>query len=101
VAEVYAALTTVEGLAGWWTTNTQGKGNDLGGVLQFRFEAGGFDMKVIELAPGRRVLWEGRSGPSRRQDRQLELTIARAGAVMVLGDCVAHRRLVLCGRQRE
>jgi uncharacterized protein YndB with AHSA1/START domain len=30
VAEVYAALTTAEGLAGWWTTNTQGEGNDLG-----------------------------------------------------------------------
>jgi uncharacterized protein YndB with AHSA1/START domain len=33
-AEVYAALTTAEGLAGWWTTDTQGKGNDVGGVLQ-------------------------------------------------------------------
>jgi uncharacterized protein YndB with AHSA1/START domain len=62
-AEVYAALTTVEGLAGWWTTNTQGKGNDLGGVLQFRFGAGGFDMKVVELDPDKRVLWEVVDGP--------------------------------------
>jgi uncharacterized protein YndB with AHSA1/START domain len=63
VAEVYAALTTAEGLAGWWTTNTQGDGNDLGGVLQFRFGAGGFDMKVLELDPGKRVLWEVVDGP--------------------------------------
>jgi uncharacterized protein YndB with AHSA1/START domain len=63
VAEVYAALTTTEGLAGWWTTNTQGKGNDLGGVLQFRFDAGGFDMKVLELDPGKHVLWEVVEGP--------------------------------------
>jgi uncharacterized protein YndB with AHSA1/START domain len=63
VAEVYAALTTAEGLAGWWTTNTQGEGNDLGGVLQFRFGAGGFDMKVLELHPGKRVLWEVVDGP--------------------------------------
>jgi hypothetical protein len=33
-------------------------------VLQFRFGAGGFDMKVLELQPGRRVLWEVVDGPS-------------------------------------
>jgi uncharacterized protein YndB with AHSA1/START domain len=63
VADVYAALTTAEGLAGWWTTDAQGKGNDLSGVLQFRFGAGGFDMKVLELDPGKRVLWEVVDGP--------------------------------------
>jgi uncharacterized protein YndB with AHSA1/START domain len=31
VAEVYAALTTAEGLAGRWTTDTQSEGNDLDG----------------------------------------------------------------------
>jgi uncharacterized protein YndB with AHSA1/START domain len=62
-AEVYAALTGAEGLAGWWTTNTEGKGNDLGGVLRFRFSAGGFDMRVLELDPGRRVEWEVVDGP--------------------------------------
>jgi uncharacterized protein YndB with AHSA1/START domain len=62
-AEVYAALTTVEGLAGWWTTNTGGEGNDLGGVLRFAFRGGGFDMKVLELDPGKRVLWEVVAGP--------------------------------------
>jgi uncharacterized protein YndB with AHSA1/START domain len=63
VAEVYAALTTVEGLAGWWTTNTHGEGNDVGGVLRFTFRGGGFDMKVLDLDPGRRVLWEVVAGP--------------------------------------
>jgi uncharacterized protein YndB with AHSA1/START domain len=62
-AEVYTALTTTEGLAGWWTADTQGKGNDVGGVVQFRFAAGGFDMKVLELDPGKRVLWEVVDGP--------------------------------------
>jgi hypothetical protein len=52
--------------AGGWTTNTQGEGNDLGGVLQFRFGAGGFDMKVLELDPGKRVLWEVVDGPEER-----------------------------------
>ncbi len=32
---VYQALTTTEGLAGWWTTDVRGDG-DAGGVVQFR-----------------------------------------------------------------
>jgi uncharacterized protein YndB with AHSA1/START domain len=63
VAQVYQALTTVEGLAGWWTTDTVGKGNDIGGVLEFRFPPGGFDMLVVELEPDQRVLWEVVGGP--------------------------------------
>jgi uncharacterized protein YndB with AHSA1/START domain len=63
VADVYNALTTREGLAAWWTNNTQGEGQ-VGGVLQFRFGAGGFDMKVLELRPGERVLWEVIDGPT-------------------------------------
>ncbi|SNS07043.1 Uncharacterized conserved protein YndB, AHSA1/START domain [Streptosporangium subroseum] len=63
VAEVYTALTTVEGLSGWWTTRTHGEGDELGGVLRFRFDSGGFDMKVLELHPGKRVLWEVVEGP--------------------------------------
>jgi uncharacterized protein YndB with AHSA1/START domain len=65
VADVYAALTTTEGLAGWWTTDTRGDGDDLGGVVRFRFgAAGGFDMKVLELHPGKRVKWEVVDGPA-------------------------------------
>lgn len=45
--EVYTALTMVEGLAGWYTTDMRDEGDDLGGVLEFRFRAGGFDMKVL------------------------------------------------------
>ncbi|MEV8095424.1 SRPBCC domain-containing protein [Kitasatospora sp. NPDC085879] len=61
--DVYAALTTVEGLANWWTEDTDGDGAP-GGVLRFRFEPGGFDMKVLEARPGRRVLWEVVDGPA-------------------------------------
>jgi uncharacterized protein YndB with AHSA1/START domain len=60
--DVYKALTTVEGLAAWWTTDTQGEGN-VGDVLQFRFGAGGFDMKVLALHPDARVLWQVVAGP--------------------------------------
>jgi len=65
--EVYKALTTREGLAAWWTHNTQGD-SKVGAALQFRFSAagveiGGFDMKVLELDPAKRVLWQVVDGP--------------------------------------
>jgi Activator of Hsp90 ATPase homolog 1-like protein len=60
--EAYRALTTIDGLSGWWTQDTKGE-SDIGGIVQFRFGAGGFDMKVLELAPTKRVLWEVVEGP--------------------------------------
>jgi uncharacterized protein YndB with AHSA1/START domain len=59
---VYTALTTREGLAGWWTDEVRG-GTQVGNVLQFRFGAGGIDMKVLELQPPERVLWQVVAGP--------------------------------------
>ena len=59
---VYNALTMREGLSGWWTTDTQGD-SKVDGVIQFRFGNGGFDMKVLELHPARRVVWQVIDGP--------------------------------------
>ena len=59
---VYDALTTVEGLAGWWTDDTKGSA-EVGGVLEFRFPAGGFDMEVLEHRPFERVAWKVVEGP--------------------------------------
>ena len=59
---VYQALTTLDGLSAWWTDDTGGD-SKVGGVLQFRFGAGGFDMKVLELEPARKVLWLVVEGP--------------------------------------
>ena len=55
-------LATRDGLAAWWTTDTQGE-STVGGVIQFRFPEGGFDMKVLELRPAERMLWELVDGP--------------------------------------
>ncbi|WP_433290886.1 SRPBCC family protein [Actinoplanes sp. CA-030573] len=59
---VYEALTTLDGLSGWWTEKTSGSVAP-GGVIEFRFRPGGFDMKVVELEPGRLVRWEVVDGP--------------------------------------
>jgi uncharacterized protein YndB with AHSA1/START domain len=66
--QVYRALATREGVAGWWTTGTQGEGK-VGGILKTVFTAdgkvlGGFDLKVLELEPGKRVLWQVVEGPA-------------------------------------
>ena len=60
--EVYEALTTVDGLAGWWTDQTTGD-PEVGGTLEFRFIPGGFDMEVVELEPAKRVRWQVAEGP--------------------------------------
>jgi uncharacterized protein YndB with AHSA1/START domain len=61
---VEKALTTIDGLRGWWTTDTTGD-SGVGGVIHFRFgsEDAFFNMKVLELQPARRVLWQVMDGP--------------------------------------
>jgi hypothetical protein len=61
--KVYDALTTIEGLAGWWTVDTTGSA-DVGGVIEFRFPPGGFDIEVVEQRPHERVVWEVVDGPA-------------------------------------
>jgi len=61
--DTYKALATRDGLAAWWTNDTRGE-SEVDGVLEFRFAPhGGFDMKVLELTPGKHVLWKVVDGP--------------------------------------
>ena len=50
IENTYEALTTREGLAGWWTHDTEGQGG-LGGTLKFRFKAGGGRVVLVSNAP--------------------------------------------------
>ena len=53
----FEAISTIKGLANWWTTDTDGNAA-IGGVIQFRFAAsGGPDMKVTESKPNEKVSW--------------------------------------------
>jgi uncharacterized protein YndB with AHSA1/START domain len=61
--ETYRVLSTLDGLAGWWTTDTKGDCK-VGGVIEFRFGTRGkIDMKVLEAEPAKRVLWQVVAGP--------------------------------------
>ena len=79
VDKVYEALATRDGLAGWWTTDTSGTGA-VGSVLEFRFGPGGIDMKVIELVPAERVLWEVVAGPDEWADTRVSFDLRQEGA---------------------
>ena len=77
--EVYTALSTRDGLAGWWTDNTQGD-SSVGGALKFRFsghgqDIGGFEMKVLELDPAKRVLWQVVDGPAEWIDTKVSFEL--------------------------
>jgi uncharacterized protein YndB with AHSA1/START domain len=62
--DVYQALTTTDGLSGWWTNDTKGDSGKIGGIIKFRFgDNGGFDMKVAALEPNKHILWEVIDGP--------------------------------------
>jgi uncharacterized protein YndB with AHSA1/START domain len=81
--EVYKALATREGLAAWWTNNTQGE-SKVGGLLKFRFSAGGseiggFDMKILELQPAKRVLWQVVEGPKEWIGTTISFDLKQAG----------------------
>ena len=75
---VYDALSTLDGLSGWWTEKTTGD-TDPGGVIEFRFGPGGIDMQVVELDPGRLVRWEVVGGPEEWIGTEVRFDIRQDG----------------------
>ncbi|MEO8925157.1 MAG: SRPBCC domain-containing protein [Caldimonas sp.] len=56
VATVYAALTTPEGLRGWWTEDCDGD-RHVGGTFHVRFGVNHKDMRIEGLQANREVRW--------------------------------------------
>lgn len=81
---VYQALTTQHGLAGWWTSNVRGEGNHVGNIIEFRFGAGGFDMKVIDLKEPTFVLWEVIAGPEEWVGTTIEFELKQDGEYTIV-----------------
>ncbi len=86
--DVYQALTTRDGLSGWWTINTQGE-SKVGGTLRFRFSAGGvdvggFEMKVLELNPAKRVLWQVADGPAEWIGTKISFDLKQEGEYVIV-----------------
>jgi uncharacterized protein YndB with AHSA1/START domain len=68
IARVYEAVTTVQGVAGWWTAETEGDAS-LGGTIVVRFRGpdekviGEMGMEVAALEPNKHVRWHVTAGP--------------------------------------
>lgn len=56
-AAVYAALTTPDGLRGWWTQDCD-VAAEVGGTIHLRFGHTHKDMRIERLDPGREVRWQ-------------------------------------------
>lgn len=67
-AQVFAALSSADGVAGWWTKDTTGEGR-VGGELTFRFTnpqgevIGEMVAGVTTLDANKRVAWRIKAGP--------------------------------------
>lgn len=67
VADVYQAIASIDGVAGWWTRETTGEAK-IGGVIHVRFRdrgvlKGEMDLEVVEQKPGEEVRWRVTAGP--------------------------------------
>lgn len=83
--KIFEALTTQEGLAGWWTPDTIAK-PELGSISRFTFEDGYFkEMEIIELKPYSKVKWRCIKGYEDWLGTEIsfELEPHRLGAVLL------------------
>ena len=71
-AKVYDALTTIEGLRHWWTTETKGKAKQ-GGLIDFGFCV----MKVVEAKPNVLVHWNCVKGQEEWIDTEITFQLKR------------------------
>src|SRR5215510_11065205 len=68
ISKVYNAVASIEGIAGWWTKETNGS-SEVGKTITVRFlsqegkEIGSMDMEVKALEPNKKVQWGFTKGP--------------------------------------
>ncbi|HSB08422.1 MAG TPA: SRPBCC domain-containing protein [Blastocatellia bacterium] len=77
--KVFQAVTTAEGLAGWWSTSVRFQPG-VGGIVDFRFTAD-FNpkMEVTRLDPNQRVEWKCVAGHNNWQDNTFSFELRDSG----------------------
>lgn len=89
IAKVYAALSTVEGVAGWWTRDTTGESRT-GGIVNARFvspkgdEVGKMEFEVVKLNPNTEVQWRFKAGPEEWVGTDVTFNLAQHGETTVV-----------------
>ena len=84
LAKVYAALATVEGVRGWWTSDTTGE-SKTGGRVEVCFrtpsgdEKGKMQFEFTKLDPNGEVGWRVTEGPAEWLGTDVTFDLAREG----------------------
>lgn len=100
IAAVYAALSTIDGLAGWWTTHTSGESRP-GGSIEFEFRSaqgermGGMTMWVEELVPDTQVRWRCTAGPEEWLGTGIVFDLSQEGDLTIVRFGHVHWREVV------
>ena len=85
ISEVYDAVATREGLAGWWTRDTEGE-SKVGGTLSFGFgypEPSAY-FEVVALSAPTRVEWKCVKGPDDWMNTSVTFELRETDAETVL-----------------
>ena len=83
IKQVYDAISTVDGLASWWTTNILGE-SKVGSTIQFLFPNEGPDFVVMDLQPPTKVEWKCIQGPKEWIDTHIKFNISDENDEIVL-----------------
>lgn len=89
ISKVYAAVSTIEGVAGWWTKNTSGS-SKVGGTIGVRFhsadgkEIGSMNMEVVAFDPDKKVHWRFTSGPEEWVGTDVIFNLSQEGDYTIL-----------------
>lgn len=89
IEKVYAALSTAEGIAAWWTKETSGN-SQVGESLEMKFRTpegtvmGGFEMQVVALDKNKSVQWKVKQGPPDWIGTDLHFNLKKEGDFVIL-----------------
>ncbi len=89
ISTVYAALSTVEGVAGWWTKDTSGD-SKLGGTIKVLFRSpagelrGQMEFELLKLDANEQVVWRVKSGPEEWLGTDVTFALSQQGEYTVV-----------------
>jgi uncharacterized protein YndB with AHSA1/START domain len=85
-AKVFAAVSTVDGVAGWWSKDTVGDASGI--TVRFHSktgdEIGTFEIEVLERIPDKQVRWRIKAGPEEWVGTEVVFTLAPAGDTTIV-----------------
>jgi uncharacterized protein YndB with AHSA1/START domain len=87
LSEVHAAVSTVAGVAGWWTKETSGE-SKVGGAMQVVFrkagdEIGKMKFELLKSTP-EEVVWRFTEGPAEWLGTQVSFALCQRGETTIL-----------------